>query len=315
MSFTRQGILVLILGIATVPLIDSVVEQLSSSYPLLQVFALVSLFALPFNLAIVRWFDGRLSTIATPGWWKMVARGLLIFAAFLALAQSFYIMPAADVVMHYFTYPLLILAIAALFLGEKPSRSTIIALTTAFVGLSLFVGPASTLFDFMSFRPILAAICLALSMVIARPLGRTETAASMAFWGSFGILLGSLVLMSGYTALVETGFFLFGFEGGDWVMPNAPDMAIFAICGGITAAGLMLLTQAYRLAPPSTLAPLEYCQVIWLALFAAVISGNIPNTLGAWVGIAAIIVAGMIVIRGQSQKEKAAPEGAAQSAE
>ncbi|MCU0905266.1 MAG: DMT family transporter, partial [Tabrizicola sp.] len=95
-----------------------------------------------------------------------------------------------------------------------------------------------------------------------------------------------------------------------WVMPSPTDLLLMASCGLIAAIGLTLLTYAYRVAPSSSVAPFEYSFMFWGLLWGWLFWDSIPDSL-AWVGIAVIIGAGMIVIRAQPQKEKAAPEGTA----
>ncbi len=63
---------------------------------------------LPFHIAIVWWFDGRLSTITTPGWWKMLLRGLLNFAAYTAYYLGLATLPMAETVALFFMAPLFI---------------------------------------------------------------------------------------------------------------------------------------------------------------------------------------------------------------
>ena len=66
---TQRGILALVLGIGIFSIQDVILKLLSGDYPLHQAMVIRSLTALPFHLAIVWWFDGRLSTITSPGWW------------------------------------------------------------------------------------------------------------------------------------------------------------------------------------------------------------------------------------------------------
>ena len=71
---------------------------------------------------------------------------------------------------------------------------------------------------------------------------------------------------------------------------------MMAGCGVIAAAGLTLLTHAYRVAPSSAVAPFEYSFMFWAVLWGWLAWGDLPDSLG-WLGIAVIIGAGMIVIR------------------
>ncbi len=308
---TSRGILALTIGIAVFSGQDVILKQLSGDYPLHQAMVLRSLVALPCHLAIVWWFDGRLSTITTPGWWKMLARGLPSFVAYTAYYLGLAYVPMADAVALFFTTPLFITLAAVLFLGERIATATILALAAGFAGVLLIVKPGTAGFDLAALLPILGALGYAVTMVITRSLGRVETAAAMAFWGNVCMLLCALAL----SAVFGSGTFAgsshpsLAFLTRGWVMPDTTDLALMASCGMIAAAGITLLTYAYRIAPSSKIAPFEYSFMFWGVLWGWAIWGDFPDVL-AWVGIAVIIGAGLMVIRG-AETEKAAPEGTA----
>lgn len=88
------------------------------------------------------------------------------------------------------------------------------------------------------------------------------------------------------------------------------DLLLFMACGLIASVGLSLLTYAYRVAPSSSVAPFEYSFIIWGVLWGWLFWGQLP-TLPAWGGITLLVLAGLLVVRAEAQKEKAAPEGAA----
>ncbi len=314
MSATTQGILALTTGIAVFSVQDLILKQLSGDYPLHQAMVLRSLVALPFHLAIVWWFDGRLSTITTPGWPKMLARGLLGFVAYAAYYLGLASLPMAETVALYFTGPLFITLSAALFLGERVGFGSAMAVAAGFAGVLLIVKPGSEGFDLAALLPVLGALGYALAMVAARPLGRTETVAAMAFWGNLCFLFCALAL----SAVYGTGTYAgaahpsLAFLTRHWVMPDATDLALMAACGVIAAFGLTLLTHSYRIAPAPSVAPFEYSFMFWAVLWGWLVWGDFPDSFG-WLGIAVIVAAGLVVIRAPSApaSEKAAPEGAA----
>ena len=175
----------------------------------------------------------------------------------------------------------------------------------------LVVKPGGERFDLAALLPILGALGYALSMVIARSMGRVESAAAMAFWGNVCFLLCALALSAVYGSGAYAGAThpSLAFLTRGWVMPTTTDLALMAACGVIAAVGITLLTYAYRIAPSSSVAPFEYSFMFWGVLWGWVFWGNLPDALG-WLGIAIIVGAGLLVIR-VPQTEKAAPEGAA----
>ena len=298
MTATRRGILALTLGIAIFSVQDVILKLLSGDYPLHQAMLIRSLTALPFHLAIVWWFDGRLSTITTPGWWKMLARGLLNFVAYTAYYLGLAYLPLADTIALFFTSPLFITLAAVLILRERVSTASLVAVAVGFAGVLLVVKPGGSGFDLAALLPILGALGYALSMIAAGRLGRTESAAAMAFWGNVCFFLCALVLSAiyGSGAFAGASHPSLAFLTRGWVTPPLTDLLLMASCGLIAAIGLTLLTYAYRVAPSASVAPFEYSFMFWGLLWGWLFWDNIPDTL-AWAGIAVIIGAGLIVIR------------------
>ena len=295
---TRRGILALILGIAVFSIQDVILKLLSGDYPLHQAMVIRSLTALPFHLAIVWWFDGHLSTITTPGWWKMLARGLLNFVAYTAYYLGLAYLPLPDTIALFFTSPLFITLTVVLILRERANAASLVAVAAGFAGVLLVVKPGGTGFDLAALLPILGALGYALSMIAAGRLGRTESAAAMAFWGNVCFLLCALALSAVYGtgAYADASHPSLAFLTRGWVLPPTGDLLLMASCGLIAAIGLTLLTYAYRVAPSASVAPFEYSFMFWGVLWGWLFWDSIPDTV-AWVGIAVIIGAGLIVIR------------------
>lgn len=311
MTATSRGILALVLGIAIFSIQDVILKLLSGNYPVHQAMVIRSLTALPFHLAIVWWFDGRLSTITTPGWWKMLARGLLNVVAYTAYYLGLAYVPMADAVALFFTSPLFITLAAVMFLGERVRLVPALALAAGFGGVLLVVKPGGAGFDLAALLPILGALGYAISMVIARPMGERESATAMAFWGNICFLLCALALSAVYGNGNYAGAShpSLAFLTRGWIVPSVTDLLLMSVCGVIAAIGLTLLTFAYRIAPAASVAPFEYSFMFWAVLWGWTFWGDFPDWLG-WVGIAIIVTAGLLVIRA-SETEKAAPEGAA----
>lgn len=78
-------------------------------------------------------------------------------------------------------------------------------------------------------------------------------------------------------------------------MPTAFDLGLMMLCGLIAAAGLTLLTQAYRIAQSNVVAPFEYTALIWGVLYGWIFWQDWPDRTG-WIGIAVIVGAGLFVI-------------------
>jgi drug/metabolite transporter (DMT)-like permease len=311
-SPTQRGILALVVGIAVFSLQDVILKRLSGDYPLYQAMIIRSLTAVPLLLVIVRALDGRLSTITTPNWALMLARGFLNFTAYTAYYLGLAAMPMADTVALFFTAPLFITIAAALIFKERIGPLNILALAAGFAGMLMIFNPSASVFDPAALLPVLGAFGYALTQLATRVLGRTETAGAMTFWGNLTFLASALALAAVFGSGAYDGAThpSLAFLTRGWQPMPARDLMLFMACGLIATIGLSLLTCAYRVAPSSSVAPFEYSFIIWGVLWGWLFWDQLPTYL-AWCGIAALIGAGLLVIRAEAQKEKAAPEGAA----
>lgn len=312
LSATQRGILALVVGIAVFSLQDVILKRLSGDYPLYQAMIIRSLTAVPLLLIIVRVLDGRLSTITTPNWGWMFARGFLNFVAYTAYYLGLAAMPMADTVALFFTAPLFITIAAALVFKERIGPTNLLALLAGFAGMLMIFNPSASVFDPAALLPVLGAFGYALTQLATRILGKTETAGAMTFWGNLTFLASALAL----AAVFGTGTYdgathpSLAFLTRGWQEMPVGDLLLFMACGFIASIGLSLLTYAYRVAPSSSVAPFEYSFIIWGVLWGWLFWAQLPTAL-AWAGIAALIGAGLLVIRAEAQNEKAAPEGAA----
>lgn len=299
---TLAGILFLVAGIAIFSVQDVILKLISDRYPLSQAMTIRSLVALPLMLGIVRLSDGSLRSLLTPGTVKMILRGLLNFLAYTAYYLGLAVLPLATTIALFFAAPLFISLLAPLLLGERARPAALLAVAAGFGGVLLIVQPGAGGLGLAALLPVLGAVGYALSMIAARPLGRTETAGAMAFWGNLGFLVAALILSAafGHGAWAGEAPAALRFLMLPWVWPDLADFLAMAACGGIAAAGLTLLTQAYRIAPAASVAPFEYSFMFWGLLWGWLFWGQLPQGW-AWAGIAVIVAAGLYVLREEAR--------------
>ena len=296
---TTTGILCLVAGVAVFSVQDLILKLISGAYPLHQAMMLRSLAAVPCLLLIVRWFDGGFGGLISPTWPAMLGRGLLNFAAYTAYYLALAALPMATTVALYFTAPLLITVLSVVILRETVSARRWLAVVAGFGGVVLMVRPGGALFDWAALLPVFCGFAYAVSMIMARSMGSRDSAAAMAFWGNIAFLIcaAALSLRYGWGGDGSGVHPSLAFLTRGWVMPPPGDLAMMASCGAIAAVGLTLLTQAYRIAQNSVVAPFEFTFAFWGILWGWLFWGDLPDALG-WLGIAVIVAAGVYVLRG-----------------
>lgn len=291
-----KGVAFLIAGIAVFSVQDLILKLLSGGYPLHQAMVLRSLTAIPFLLIIVH-LDGGLGSLFTKGTKAMIGRGLVMFAAYTAYYLALAALPMATTVALYFSAPLFITILSVVFLSEKVGPRRWIALLAGFAGVLVMVRPGGDLFDWAALLPVLAGLTYAISMIAARRLGSSETASALAFWGNAVFLLAGLAMSAalGSGAYEGASHPALAFLLRGWVMPTPFDLMLMMSCGVIAAAGLTLLTQAYRIGEASVVTPLEYTGLLWSVIYGWVFWRQWP-TAPDWAGIAIIVGAGLYIL-------------------
>jgi drug/metabolite transporter (DMT)-like permease len=295
-SSNTLGIICLIAGIFVFSGQDLILKQISGDYPLHQAMVLRSLTAIPFLLLLVA-RDGGLATLFTPGLRAMVWRGGVMCVAYTCYYIALPALPMASAVALYFSAPLFITLLSVVMLHEKVGLGRWVAVLVGFAGVVIMVRPSPALFEWAALLPVISGMTYGLSMIFARQLGTTETTAALAFWGN-AVFLGFAILLA--LALGDGRFATGGHPSLDfllraWVWPSAFDAARMCGCGVIAAAGLTLLTQAYRVGEANIVAPFEYTAMIWGVLWGWIFFSDLPDGQD-WLGIAVIVAAGFVVL-------------------
>ena len=290
------GVLSLTAGIAVFSVQDVIIKLISGAYPVHQAMTIRSLVALPLLLGLVAW-NGGIETLASKRAPLLLVRGTIMFSAYTSYYLALAALPMATCVALYFVGPLFITILSALVLREHVDARRWAAVLIGFVGVLIIVRPGSDVFDLAAILPICSGLAYAVSQTLARKLGEDQSASVMAFYGNGVYILGGLTL----TLIFGDGGFAteqhksLAFLVRGWASPSLRDLLLMMACGVIAAAGLTLLTQAYRTARASTVAPFEYTAILLSIVYGWVIWAELPDPV-SWIGIIVVIGSGLYVL-------------------
>ena len=76
--------------------------------------------------------------------------------------------------------------------------------------------------------------------------------------------------------------------------PSLFEVALFASLGLFGGVGHFLFTAAFRHAPASLIAPLNYIQLLWAGVLGWLVFGHIPDRMSL-IGMAVVAVSGVLV--------------------
>lgn len=238
-------------------------------------FALLPIFAYLFLI-------GQLSTgFKTANIFGHVKRGLI---GICAMASGFYglvHLPMPDAIAIGYAMPLIAVVFAAVFLRETVRLYRWSAVAIGLIGVVIISWPKLTLLregglassDAVGALAVLASAALgAAAMLQVRQLVQEEkTATIVLYFSIIATLMSLLSLPFGWNSLALWQLGLLAFAG---------------ICGGVAQ---IFLTESYRHADISTIAPFEYTSILFGSAIGFALFGDIPsiNTL-----VGTIIVAG-----------------------
>jgi len=292
-----RGIRLLCAGVFVFSLQDPVVKQVSGAYPLTEVLVIRSLVAIPILLLMVQ-FEAGWRAIFTKQFRSLTARAGIMFVAYTAYYMAFPAMNLAYAVALYFTVPLFVSALAGPVLGERIGLKAWAALAVGFGGVLVILQPSSGLFQWAALLSLLAALMYATAMLMARRIGTAQPAAVMAFYQNGVFLAGALVIAvcTHWLGIDDAVHPSVAFLVRPWVWPTLPDALLIASCGVIASAGMLLLTNAYRISPANQVTPFEYTGILWAPLWGFLFFDEVPRWTTV-AGAALIAMAGLFALR------------------
>jgi drug/metabolite transporter (DMT)-like permease len=125
---------------------------------------------------------------------------------------------------------------------------------------------------------LLGAFFSAGSTVQTRAMTASETTSSIVLYFSLFCALASLCTWP------------FG-----WITPTWPELAALVTIGIFGGLAHILLTESYRLAPASLVAPFDYTSMLWALLLGFLVFHEVPSAL-VYIGAGIIAGAGLFVI-------------------
>jgi drug/metabolite transporter (DMT)-like permease len=259
------------------------VRYLGEAYPVGEVVFFRSSFAILPVVIIYAWRRELEAAIRMGRPFGHAGRGLTaigaMFCNFSALAR----LPVVDATAISFAAPFITVAMSALVLKERVRAYRWSAVIAGFAGVMVMLAPR---LDFGGAAAALTsgaigAICgvtgaffNAASTVQTRHLTKSETTSSIVFYFSLICALAGLCTLP------------FG-----WAMPTSSELAALigtGICGGL---GHIVLTESYRWAPASLVAPFDYTSMLWALVLGYLAFGELPTAL-TFLGAAIIVAAG-----------------------
>jgi drug/metabolite transporter (DMT)-like permease len=207
-----------------------------------------------------------------------IVRGALGFCSFSSFVFALPLMPLADAVAVGMSAPIFITAASAFVLREHVGIHRWGAVLAGFAAILFIVRPGGHIPPAGAGLLIFSNTCYTACMMMTRRLGRTLSTTTISFYTaiSFAVLSAVAVCFA-------------------WSTPTWVDLGVFVAMGLMAGLAQLVMTEAFRIAPPSTIAPFEYSGVIWAMALGYLIWGQLPGP-DVLAGIVVIVAAGLYIV-------------------
>lgn len=216
-----------------------------------------------------------------------IVRGGILALSMVSFVATLEFMEVADAIAIFFVEPIILTIMSSILLKETIGWRRYTACAVGFFGAILVIQPSFTEVGYVALFPVVSAFCIAIFAILTRVRSRTEDPWSMQFQtGMWGFAFCALPILFS-DAL--------GMSGLSFVAPDLTT-ALYLLGVGISASlSGILSVYAYRAAPASTLAPLQYLEIVSATIFGWLVFNHFPDPL-KWLGIAIIVASGLYII-------------------
>ena len=273
-----RGALLFILGLLLFACMDTTTKYLAARHEVPLIVAVRYIGNLLLMVALLAPTHGR-QLVGTRRRGLVILRGMCLAAVSILVGFALQRMPVAETTAINFLAPILVVIAAGPILGERIGRLGWTAALLGFAGVLLIVRPGSGLEAIGVACALAGAAGNMAYQLLSRLLAATERTIALLF----------------YTALV--GAIAFGLAL-PWYWEDRPpsllETVLFLSLGIYGGLGHFLFTAAYRDAPASRLAPMNYLQLLWAGLLGWIVFGHVPDRLSL-LGMAIVAASGVMV--------------------
>lgn len=247
-----------------------------------------SFFAMLPILVFLAWRGELQHAVATKRPLSHIGRGIAGVTGMLLGFYALTRLPLPEAIALNYAQPLLVVVFSALFMGEVIRIHRWSAVIVGLVGVVIISYPRMTLFAVGAglsnqealgvTAALLAACASAVALIQVRNLVHTERSATIVMWFSLTCTIVGLMSIP------------FGWAELSW--KQGVLLAAAGICGG---AAQLIMTQAYRHAEASTVAPFEYASLLFGVILGYFAFSEVP-TIHMLIGGIIVIGSGLFIV-------------------
>ena len=276
-----RGIAFKLISAALFAVMQALIRYLGARYPVGQVVFYRSIFAIIPVVLVYAWRGELAAVVRTERPLGQAGRGVLSIAGMFFNFGAVARLPLVESNAIAFSSPLI--------LGERVRGYRWSAVVVGFVGVLVVLSPhlsgdelTAAIGGATSLIGVVYAICGSVTnagtAIQTRRLAQSESTSSIVFYFSLSCALAGLATLP------------FG-----WITPSTGETVALISIGVLGGTGHIFLTESYRYASASLVAPFDYTAMIWALVLGYAMFGETP-TSEIVLGSAIIAAAGLFVI-------------------
>jgi drug/metabolite transporter (DMT)-like permease len=266
---------------------DTLIKLLSRELPVGTLIFWRGVFASLILLAALS-LSGALPRLKLAGSGKVLLRSLTDCIATILFITALAHMPIANLTSISHAAPLVVTALAAIFLKEHVGWRRTTAIAVGFLGVLLITRPSSGGFDRYALMGLGVVAGVAIRDILTRRISTSVPAL--------------VVALANSTFVVAGAFALAAFEGG-LELPSLQQLLYLMAAGVFLSLGYLFMVQTLRYADISASATIRFTGVLWALLSGVLVFGEIPDRL-AFAGIALIVLSGIYTLHREAKLKR-----------
>ena len=283
-----RGILLLLVTVFLFAFADAVAKFMRDDYATTQIVWARYLFQLLVMVPLfARYRLRELVETARPV--LQISRGILALVSIYLFIFALAYIPLADGIAIGFINPVLVVAMAAVFLREPIGPGRWLAVGVGFGGAMIILRPGLGVVHWAGLLVVVSAAAFSIIQIQTRMLSATDRPVTTFFYiSAVGVVLTSIAVP-----------FV-------WRAPTLEVWLLLALQGGLSGIAQYAFIRAYDYAQASVLAPFNYVEILGAALLGYLFFADVPDR---WTiaGAAIIMATGLYVLRGAGATPAPAP--------
>lgn len=280
------GLFMMFAAVMISPIIDIFAKLAITTVPAIEIsaarFLIQSLAAVPFLIMRPHLFSMS---------WRStgfhIVRGGILALSMISFVATLEFMEVADAIAIFFVEPIILTILSSIILKEAIGWRRYTACAVGFFGALLVIQPSFAEVGYVALLPVLSAFCIAIFAILTRIGSQKEDPWSMQLQsGMWGFLFCALPMLFSD---------MLGMPGIAFISADTTILLYLLGVGVSATLSGILGVYAYRAAPASMLAPLQYLEIVSATIFGWLVFNHFPDAI-KWLGIAIIVASGLYII-------------------